>query len=47
MTRCAVASPAWMIPPMVLATATPMTSGPTKLKNAETAMAILGLSAPV
>ena len=35
-----------MIPPMVLATATPMTSGPMKLKTAERRDGDLGLERP-
>ncbi len=47
MTKWAVASLASMIPPMVFATATPMTKGPTKLKKAERPMATFGLRALV
>ena len=47
MTRCAVASAAWITPPMVSATAMPMTRGPMKLNMAASMMAVRGFSAPV
>ncbi|OPZ77225.1 MAG: hypothetical protein BWY79_01260 [Actinobacteria bacterium ADurb.Bin444] len=47
MTRWAEASEASMTPPMVLATAIPMTNGPMKLNAADIMMAVRGLSAPV